>query len=82
MPSLLPSAWRVLMRLPLTYHPLGAVGATVATIARQLRRQNAYDAAYLALALTLGAEVWTFDQKLARNAGDLGYPVRLVEAAA
>lgn len=51
-------------------------------IARRLDRHSAYDAAYLALALDLDMEVWTFDRKLARNAGQLGYPVKLVEEAA
>ena len=77
-----PAAWRILTKLPLTYHPLGPAGATAVAIARQLERKSAYDAAYLALALALGADVWTFDKKLARNACDLGYPVRLVESAA
>lgn len=78
---LLPTAWRWAMRLPLIYHQLGAGGETAIAIARRLDRQNAYDAAYLALALELHAEVWTLDEKLARNAGQLGYPVKLVEAA-
>jgi predicted nucleic acid-binding protein len=81
-PALLPEAWQWVMALPLHYHPLGPTGQNVVAIARRLNRQNAYDAAYLALAEALETEVWTFDGKLARNAGDLGYPVRLVEAAA
>jgi predicted nucleic acid-binding protein len=80
--SRLPAAWRAAEDLPVTYHSLGTAGETVVGIARQLQRQNAYDAAYLALAQDLGAEVWTFDKKLARNAGLLGYAVRLVEAEA
>ncbi len=76
------AAWQAAMDFPLTYHLLGAAGETAVAIARRLQRQSAHDAAYLALALALDAEVWTFDRKLARNAGELGYPVRLVEEAA
>jgi predicted nucleic acid-binding protein len=82
MMKLLPTAWQSVMSLPVIYHPLGPDGEAAVTIARRLERHSAYDAAYIALALALGTEVWTFDGKLARNAGDLGYPVRLVEAAA
>lgn len=77
-----PAAWQSAMDIPLTYHLLGPAGATAVAIASRLERQSAYDAAYLALALGLGSEVWTFDKKLARNAGALGYPVRLVDSAA
>ncbi|HEY2702122.1 MAG TPA: nucleic acid-binding protein, partial [Candidatus Dormibacteraeota bacterium] len=45
--------------------------------ALQLRRRSAYDAAYLALAEDLGAELWTFDAALVRNAGARGHPVYL-----
>ena len=41
-------------------------------IAVELERHSAYDAAYLALAERLDAEVWTLDGPLARNAGSLG----------
>lgn len=75
-------AWRSAMDIPLTYHLLGAAGEAAVAIARRLERQSAYDAAYLALALALRSEVWTFDKKLAHNAGNLGYPVMLVESAA
>jgi predicted nucleic acid-binding protein len=36
---------------------------------RRLRRANAYDSAYLALAEALQAELWTVDRRLANNAG-------------
>jgi predicted nucleic acid-binding protein len=80
--ELLPTAWQSIMSLPVTYHPLGPDGEAAISIARRLERHSAYDAAYIALALALDAEVWTFDARLAHNAGKLGYPVRLVEAAA
>lgn len=36
---------------------------------RRLRRGNAYDSAYLALAEALGAELWTADRRLTNAAG-------------
>lgn len=47
-------------------------------IAVELERHSAYDAAYLALAERLGAEIWTLDGPLARNAGGR-YPVTLID---
>jgi len=47
-------------------------------IAVELERHSAYDAAYLALAERLGAEVWTLDGPLARNAGSR-HPVKLID---
>jgi len=43
--------------------------ARAVEIAVELERHSAYDAAYLALAERLDAEVWTLDGPLARNAG-------------
>ena len=73
------AAWRILTSMPINYHPLHNHGETVVRIARRLQRASAYDAAYIALAQELGAELWTFDGPLARNARSLGYPVQLVE---
>lgn len=47
-------------------------------IGLDLNRYDAYDAAYLALAQKLGADVWTVDGPLGRNAGDR-YRVKLIE---
>lgn len=47
-------------------------------IAVELQRHSAYDAAYLALAERLGAEIWTLDGPLARNAGSR-YSVKLID---
>lgn len=47
-------------------------------IGLDLGRHDAYDAAYLALAERLDADVWTVDGPLGRNAGDR-YRVMLIE---
>lgn len=52
--------------------------ARAVEIAVELERHSAYDAAYLALAEQLSAEVWTLDGPLARNAGGR-HPVHLVD---
>jgi predicted nucleic acid-binding protein len=49
------------------------------SIARRLKRENAYDASYIALAQELEAELWTLDGPLARNAAGTDLPVRLIE---
>jgi predicted nucleic acid-binding protein len=75
----LAAAWSHITRLPITLHTLDD-GPTTIDLAARLGRQSAYDAAYLALAQALGADLWTLDGPLARNAGGLGLPVKLVEA--
>lgn len=75
--DLMATAWEVLEDLDLTLHPLED-GLRVVTLARRLGRQSAYDAAYIALAERLGAELWTLDGKLAANAGAVGFPVHTV----
>ena len=74
----LPEAWLTVTAIPITYHSLQAQGAQVITLALRLQRRSAYDAANLALAQQLDAELWTFDGPLARNAAGLGFPVHLV----
>ncbi|MDQ3011776.1 MAG: type II toxin-antitoxin system VapC family toxin [Acidobacteriota bacterium] len=63
--------------LPVTYHKLTNASRAV-EIAITLKRQNAYDASYLALAESLGAELWTLDGPLYRNASLQGFPVKLL----
>ena len=75
----LADAWRAAAGIPVVLHPLDA-GPEVVALALRLGRKSAYDAAYLALAQSLGADLWTLDGPLARNAGDLDLPVRLIEA--
>ena len=73
----LAAAGEVLRALDITLHPMEN-GLRVVTLARRLGRQSGYDAAYIALAERLGAELWTLDGKLATNAATVGFPVRLV----
>lgn len=77
--SEVPAAWRVISGVPVTLHRLEE-GSDVVAMAQRLGRQSAYDAAYLVLAERLGAELWTFDGPLARNAASRGLAARLIEA--
>lgn len=73
------TAWERITRVRVQLHTLADGAAAVATALR-LERSNAYDAAYVVLAQTLDAELWTLDGPLARNASGLALPVRLVVA--
>lgn len=73
----LATKWAALERVPISYHPLDSDALRTAEIALLLRRRSAYDAAYIALAERLGAELWTLDGPLFRNASTLGLPVRM-----
>ncbi len=73
----LEQAWDRLWLLPIEYHPIGDA-KRVTEIALGLKRQTAYDAAYLALAEKLSAEVWTLDGPLYRNAQTLNLPIKLL----
>lgn len=53
-------------------------GDEVAAVTARLRRRHATDSAYISLAHRLQTAVWTLDGRLARNAADVGLPVRLV----
>jgi predicted nucleic acid-binding protein len=66
-----------LAEIALTLHPPGPLGVLVETALAQ-ERSSAYDAAYLVLAERLGAELWTADRKLVRNARALGRSVRFI----
>lgn len=74
----LAEAWQKAMSLPMIFHPQESGEDEVAALAVRLGRQSAYDAAYLVLAQQLGAELWTLDGPLARNARGLGCTVHLV----
>lgn len=73
------AAWEHITRVDVQLHTL-AEGADTVETALRLERSSAYDAAYVVLAQVLDAELWTLDGPLARNAGGLGLPVRLVTA--
>jgi predicted nucleic acid-binding protein len=70
-------AWNNVSILPIIYHDMKNVGRAV-EIALTLGRQNAYDAAYLALSESIASELWTLDGPLYRNASGHGYAVRLI----
>lgn len=72
-------AWERLLRIDVVLHRLDDA-ARVFEVARILQRSSAYDAAYVALAQSLGSELWTLDGPLARNAAGLGLPIRLLDS--
>jgi predicted nucleic acid-binding protein len=75
-------AWDAVAAIPMTFHaPEAAEGSRIVRLSLQLGRRSAYDAAYLALTETLGAELWTVNGPLYRNAAGLGFPVRLAAAS-
>lgn len=61
-------------------HPfdLEGDGPAVAAITTRLRRRHATDSTYIHLAQQLGTDMWTLDGPLARDAVDLGLPVKLI----
>ena len=69
-----------LAALDVVLHPfvLAEDGREVAAVTALLRRRHATDSTYVSLARRLGTAVWTLDGTLARNAADVGLPVRLV----
>jgi predicted nucleic acid-binding protein len=73
------SAWEAVQILPIVQHALTDDLHRVVDIALRLKRQSAYDAAYIALAQELDATLWTLDGPLARNARSAGFPVRLLD---
>ncbi len=72
--------WSDLAALDVVLHlfDLTQDGPAVAAITRQLRRRHATDSTYIRLAQHLDTTVWTLDSPLARNAADVGLPVKLV----
>jgi predicted nucleic acid-binding protein len=73
----MPAVWSAIDALRIEYHD-PADWTAVAQTALELERRSAFDAAYVALARQLGAELWTVDGPLARNARSRGYAVSLV----
>jgi predicted nucleic acid-binding protein len=76
----LPAVWAELDAMPIAYHPL-TDGVETISLAISLERRSAFDAAYVALARELDAELWTLDGPLARNAASRGFPVSLIESS-
>lgn len=72
--------WLDLVALDLELHPfdLDGDGSPVAAITTQLRRRHATDSTYIRLAQQLDTDVWTLDGPLARDASDVGLPVKLI----
>jgi predicted nucleic acid-binding protein len=72
--------WRDIADLGLVLHPFDLIrdGAEVAAVTARLRRRHATDSSYVRLAQRLEAMMCTLDDALARNAADVGLPVRLV----
>jgi len=66
-----------LRTLDVTLHPPSSAPVLIA-IARRLLQTKAYDAAYIDIALRVGAQLWTLDRSLARNARSAGFPVTLL----
>jgi hypothetical protein len=62
-----------------TLHAPLEAGVEVIAIAQRLGRQSAHDAAYIGLAQSLDADLWTLDGPLARNARSIGLPVQFLE---
>ncbi len=74
-------AWKQIAAMPITLHDFDD-GPGAIEIALKLRRESAYDAAYVALAQRLSAELLTLDGPLARNAASTDLPVRLIATSA
>lgn len=74
------AAWRDidLLARPVAFQDI-TDGSRIIALAQLLKRQNSYDASYIALAEELGTDVWTVDGPLARNAAQTGLPVKLIE---
>jgi predicted nucleic acid-binding protein len=79
-PSAIAEIWADLDALALVMHPFDLIedGPRVAAITTQLRRRHATDSTYVGLAQKVGAQVWTLDGALARNAADVHLPVQLI----
>ena len=71
------AAWSDFEQIPVQFHAHTSLEQTL-RFASALGRRSAYDAAYLALASELGAELWTLDGPLYRNAVASGFDVRLL----
>jgi predicted nucleic acid-binding protein len=72
--------WSDLAGLGVKFHPFDLTddGPALGAITSKLRRRHATDSAYIHLAQQLDTQAWTLDGSLARNAADVGLPVKLI----
>jgi len=72
--------WPDVAALDVVLHPFDLTqdGSAVAAITTRLRRRHATDSTYIHLAQQLDTALWTLDGPLARNAADVGLPVKLI----
>ncbi len=75
------AAWQRIVAIEISLHGL-TDGPAVISVARKLKRESAYDAAYIVLAQELDGELWTLDRPLANNAASVDLPVRLIDRPA
>jgi predicted nucleic acid-binding protein len=75
----LPAVWAELDALPIVYHPL-TDGVDTISLAIDLERRSAFDAAYVALARGSAPSCGHWTGPLARNAASRGFPVSLIES--
>lgn len=73
--------WLDLAAFDLQLHPFARTedGPAIARVTTQLRRRHATDSTYVCLAQWLKTTLWTLDAALARNASDVGLPVKLID---
>ena len=78
--SEVPQIWADVATLDMVLHPFDLTrdGPEVASVTAVLRRRHATDSTYVALARRLETTMWILDGTLARNAADVGLPVRLL----
>ena len=67
-----------LLAMDIDLHDVSGLHVRAAELASELRQGAVYDAHYLALAESLGCELWTADRRFHRIAADAGYPVHWV----
>ncbi|MGH3276619.1 MAG: type II toxin-antitoxin system VapC family toxin, partial [Streptosporangiaceae bacterium] len=72
--------WSDVAALGIELHPFNLTddGPAVAAITARLRRRHVTDSTYIRLAQRLDTCAWTLDGSLARNAADVGLPVKLI----
>ncbi|MCY4625709.1 MAG: type II toxin-antitoxin system VapC family toxin [Chloroflexi bacterium] len=67
-----------LLAINIEFRDVSGLHIRAVQLASELRQSAVYDAHYLALAESLGGELWTADQRFHRVASDASYPVHWV----